>query len=147
VIDVDAVIAQVRGTADQVASAVEYVFYFTLLAGVLVLLASISASQDERLLEGSVMRVLGARTAQLRWAHASEFIAIGAIAGAVAAIAASVVSGVIAVQVFEQPWAPDWRLAALGAGLGVVIVVLAGLWATRRIARMPPAQTLRALAG
>lgn len=147
VIDVDAVIAQVRGTADQVASAVEYVFYFTLLAGVLVLLASISASQDERLLEGSVMRVLGARTAQLRWAHASEFIAIGAIAGAVAAIAASVVSGAIAVQVFEQPWAPDWRLAALGAGLGVVIVVLAGLWATRRIARMPPAQTLRALAG
>ncbi len=147
VIDIDAVIDQVRSTADQVAGAVEYVFYFTLLAGVLVLLASISTSQDERLLEGGVMRVLGARTAQLRLAHASEFIAIGVIAGAVAAIAASVVSGVIAVQVFEQPWAPDWRVAALGAGLGVLIVVAVGLWATRRVARTPPAQTLRALAG
>ncbi len=147
VIDIDAVIDQVRSTADQVAGAVEYVFYFTLLAGVLVLLAAISASQDERLLEGGVMRVLGARTMQLRLAHASEFIAIGAIAGLVAAIAASVISGVIAVQVFEQPWAPDWRVALAGGGLGVVIVAIAGLIATRRIARVPPAQTLRALAG
>lgn len=146
VIDIDAVIDQVRSTADQVAGAVEYVFYFTMLAGVLVLLAAISASQDERLLEGGVMRVLGARTVQLRLAHASEFIAIGAIAGLVAAIAASVISGVIAVRVFEQPWAPDWRVALSGGALGVVIVTVAGLIATRRIARMPPAQTLRALA-
>lgn len=147
VIDIDSVIDQVRSTADQVAGAVEYVFYFTLLAGVLVLLASISSSQDERLLEGGVMRVLGARTMQLRLAHASEFVAIGAIAGSVAAIAASVVSGAIAVRVFEQPWAPDWRVALAGGALGVIIVALAGLVATRRIARVPPAQTLRALAG
>jgi putative ABC transport system permease protein len=147
VIDIDQVIAQVRGTADQVSMAVEVVFYFTLLAGVLVLLASISTSQDERLMEGSVMRVLGARRSQLRWAHASEFIAIGLIAGLVAAISAAAISGVIAVQVFEQPWLPDWRLAALGGGLGLVIVTLAGLAATRRIAHTPPMQSLRALEG
>lgn len=147
VIDIDQVIDQVRSTADQVAGAVGVVFYFTLLAGVLVLLASISASQDERLLEGSVMRVLGARRAQLRLAHASEFIAIGLIAGLVAAIAAGAISGVIAVQVFEQAWLPDWRLAAFGGALGVLIVTLAGLWATRRIVRVPPMQSLRALDG
>lgn len=147
VIDIDQVIDQVRSTADQVAGAVSVVFYFTLLAGVLVLLASISASQDERLLEGSVMRVLGARRVQLRLAHASEFIAIGLIAGLVAAIAAGAISGVIAVRVFEQPWLPDWRLAASGAALGVLIVTLAGLWATRRIVRVPPMQSLRALDG
>ncbi len=147
VIDIDAVIDQVRNTVSQVTAAVEYVFYFTLLAGVLVLLASISASQDERLLEGGVMRVLGARTRQLRLAQASEFIALGLIAGLVAAIAASVVSGVIAVNVFDQEWAPDWRVAALGAGVGVLVVTLAGLIATRAIASQPPSQTLRALGG
>lgn len=145
IVDIDAVIDQVTATADQVATAVEYVFYFTLLGGVLVLLSAISASQDERLLEGSVMRVLGARTAQLRLAHASEFIVIGAIAGAVAAVAASLVSGLIAVQVFEQSWAPDWRVAALGGVLGVVIVTVTGLIATRRIARVPPALILQSL--
>lgn len=147
VIDIDQVIDQVRSTADQVAAAVEVVFYFTLMAGVLVLLASISSSQDERLLEGSVMRVLGARTRQLRLAHLSEFVAIGLISGLVAAIAAASISGVIAVKVFEQSWVPDWRLAVIGGGLGVLIVSLAGLAATRRIAHTPPAQSLRALEG
>ncbi|MBB5208228.1 ABC transporter permease [Chiayiivirga flava] len=147
VIDVDAVIDQVRSTAEQVTVAVEYVFYFTLAAGLLVLLAAISASQDERLLEGGVMRVLGARTLQLRLAHASEFIAIGLIAGLVAAIAASVISGSIAVFVFEQPWAPDWRIALIGGGIGTLAVTVTGLVATRRVARMPPSQTLRALQG
>lgn len=147
VIDIDQVIDQVRSTADQVSMAVEVVFYFTLLAGVLVLLAAISTSQDERLLEGSVMRVLGARSRQLRLAHASEFIALGLIAGLVAAISAGAISGLIAVKVFEQPWSPDWRLALVGGLLGVLIVTLAGLAATRRIARTPPVQSLRALGG
>ena len=58
VIDVDAVLKQVRSTADQVSTVVEVVFYFSLVAGLLVLMAAVSASQDERLLEGGVMRVL-----------------------------------------------------------------------------------------
>lgn len=143
VIDIDQVIDQVRRTADQVAAAVQVVFWFTVMAGVLVLLASISASQDERMLEGSVMRVLGAKRRQLRLAHASEFIVIGLIAGLVAAIGAATLSGVIAVNVFEQAWQPDWKLAAAGAGLGIVVVTITGLWATRSIVRVAPMQSLR----
>ncbi|MCI0571995.1 MAG: permease, partial [Myxococcaceae bacterium] len=72
VVDIDAVLAQVRSTADQVSAVVEVVFYFSLLAGLLVLMAAVSASQDERLLEGGVMRVLGGSRRQLRLAQASE---------------------------------------------------------------------------
>jgi putative ABC transport system permease protein len=147
VVDVDAVIDQVRNTADQVASAVEYVFYFTLVAGLLVLAAAVSSTQDERLLEGGVMRVVGASRRQLRFAHAAEFAALGLIAGLTAAVAAGTLSGVIATQVFEADWAPDWRLALMGGGIGVVAVTLTGLLATRRVAAAPPSQTLRALQG
>jgi putative ABC transport system permease protein len=147
VIDIEAVLAQVQNTADQVASAVEYVFYFTLVAGLLVLIAAVTATQDERLLEGGVMRVLGANTRQLRLAQLSEFVAIGLLAGFTAAIAASILSGVIATQVFDLTWVPDWRLAAVGGGLGVIAVTLTGLAATRRVVAAPPSQTLRALAG
>ena len=145
VIDVDAVIDQVRNTANQVADAVEYVFYFTLVAGLLVLAAAVSSTQDERLLEGGVMRVLGASRGQLRLAHAAEFAALGLIAGLTAALAAGTLSGFIATRVFEMDWAPDWRLALVGGGLGVVAVTLTGLFATRRIASAPPSETLRAL--
>ncbi|MFN9738233.1 MAG: FtsX-like permease family protein [Pseudomonadota bacterium] len=147
VIDIDAVLNQVRSTADQVSKAVEYVFYFTLAAGLLVLVAAVTATQDERLLEGGVMRVLGANRRQLRFAQLTEFAAIGLLAGLVAAIAASLLSGAIATQVFDLPWTPDWRLPTLGGALGMLAVACTGMLATRRVVAAPPAQTLRAIAG
>jgi putative ABC transport system permease protein len=145
VIDVDAVLAQVRATGDQVSTVVQVVFWFSLAAGVLVLMAAVTASQDERLLEGGVMRVLGASRRQLRAAQASEFVAIGLLSGLVAALAASLLAGVVAVQVFDLDWRPDWALAAAGAVLGTLAAVVAGLFATRRILDAPPSVTLREL--
>lgn len=147
VIDIDAVLAQVRTTADQVSVVVQTVFWFSLAAGVLVLLAAVSASQDERLLEGGVMRVLGGSRRQLRLAQASEFAAIGLLSGLVAAVAASVLSGVVAIRVFDLPWTPDWGMAALGGGLGMLVTLVAGMVATRRVLDAPPSVTLRALRG
>lgn len=145
VIDIDAVLDQVRGTVGQVSLVVEAVFGFSLLAGLLVLLAAVSASQDERLLEGGVMRVLGGSGRQLRLAQASEFAAIGLLSGVVAAIAASVLAGLVAKEVFDLPWQTDWGLAASGALAGTLAALVAGLWATRRIVRVPPSVTLREL--
>ncbi len=145
VIDVDAVLKQVRSTADQVATVVRVVFWFSFAAGVLVLLAAVSASQDERLQEGAVMRVLGARARQLRLAQASEFAAIGLLSGLVAAVAASVLAGVIATRVFNLPWSADWKMAATGGALGMFAALAAGLLATRRVLHAPPAVTLRTL--
>jgi putative ABC transport system permease protein len=147
VIDIGAVLAQIRNTADQVSKAVEYVFYFTLVAGLLVLVAAVTATQDERLQEGGVMRVLGASRRQLRLAQLTEFAAIGLLAGLVAAIAASLLSGAIATQVFNLPWTPDWRLPAIGGALGMLAVAITGLLTTRRVVAAPPSQTLRAIAG
>jgi putative ABC transport system permease protein len=147
VIDVEAVLKQVRSTADQVSTVVEVVFYFSLIAGLLVLMAAVSASQDERLLEGGVMRVLGGSRRQLRLAQASEFAAIGLLSGLTAAIAASVLAGVVAVQVFDLPWEFDWRMAATGGGLGVLAALAAGMFATRRVLDAPPSVTLRELQG
>ncbi|WP_334179024.1 FtsX-like permease family protein [Pseudoxanthomonas sp.] len=147
VIDVEAVLNQVRSTAEQVSQVVQVVFWFSLAAGLLVLMAAVSASQDERLLEGGVMRVLGGSRRQLRLAQASEFAAIGLLAGLVAAIAASVLSGVVATQVFDLPWKANWQLAAIGGGLGMLAALGAGLFATRKVLDAPPSVTLRELQG
>lgn len=147
VIDIDAVLKQVRSIGDQVSTVVQVVFWFSFAAGVLVLLAAVSASQDERLLEGGVMRVLGGSRRQLRLAQASEFAAIGLLSGLVAAIAASVLSGVVAERVFDLPWEPNWTMAAAGGGLGMLAALVAGLFATRRVLDAPPSVTLREIAG
>ena len=145
VIDIEAVLRQVRATGDQVSKVVQVVFWFSLAAGVLVLLAAISASQDERLLEGGVMRVLGGSRRQLRLAQASEFAAIGLLSGLVAAIAASILSGIVAERVFDLPWQPNWKLAIVGGGVGMFATLVAGLVATRRVVEVPPNVVLREL--
>ena len=145
VIDIDAVLEQVRSTADQVSTVVEVVFWFSIAAGVLVLMAAVTASQDERLREGGVMRTLGASRWQLRMAQASEFAAIGLLAGLVAAFAASALAGVLSTQAFDLPWEPDWGMAAAGALAGLVAALVAGLLATRRVLDAPPSVVLREL--
>ena len=145
VIDVDAILAQVRDIGDRVALVVQVVFWFSLAAGVLVLLAAVTASQDERLREGAVMRALGGSRRQLRLAQASEFAAIGLLSGAVAAIAASILAGVVATEVFKLPWQTNWTMACTGALIGIAAALCAGLFATRRVLDAPPSLTLREL--
>jgi putative ABC transport system permease protein len=145
VIDVDAILDQVRSTVAQVSTVVQAVFYFSLVAGILVLLASVSASQDERLLEGAIMRVLGASRRQLLLAQASEFAAIGLLSGLTAAIAATVISGVIAQRVFDLPWSADPVLALTSAAVGTAAAMVTGMLATRRVLDAPPAVSLREL--
>ena len=145
IIDIDAVLNQVRSTVDQVSRVVESVFYFSLLAGLLVLIAAVQASQDERLQEAGVMRVLGASKKQLRLAQATEFGSLGLLAGTVAALAASTIAGLITVQVFNLPWRFETTLLLYGIVGGTLLALVTGLWATRRVTEAPPNETLRTL--
>jgi putative ABC transport system permease protein len=115
------------------------------LAGLLVLIAAVQASQDERLQEAGVMRVLGASKKQLRLAQATEFGSLGLLAGTVAAIAASGIAGLITVQVFNLPWHFETSLLLYGILGGTLLALITGLWATRRVTEAPPNETLRTL--
>ncbi len=145
VIDIEAVLKQVRSTVEQVSRVVESVFYFSLLAGLLVLLAAVQASQDERMREAGVMRVLGASKKQLRLAQATEFASLGLLAGLVASLSASVIASLIASKVFSLPWSFNLPLILYGVLGGTVLALVAGLWATRKVTQVPPMETLRAL--
>jgi len=144
IIDIDAVLLQVRNTVEQVSRVVEAVFYFSLLAGLLVLAAAVQASQDERLQEAGVMRVLGASKRQLRLAQATEFGSLGFLAGLVAALAASTLAGLITVQVFGLPWRFETGLLLYGVLGGTLLALVAGLWTARKVTRVSPMTTLRA---
>ncbi len=146
VIDVAAIMAQVRRVMDRVSAALEYVFGFTLLAGVMVLYAAILSTLDERMRENAVLRTLGAVRRQLLVGMVVEFAGIGALAGLVAASAAGVIGYVLAERVFRFPY--DWNAELWWAGIlgGALVVGVAGVLGTRFILKRPPWQTLRSLA-
>src|SRR5690606_2401891 len=77
VIDLDAIITQVQSVMDQATAAVEYVFLFTLAAGVLVLLAAVQATRDERRFESAMLRTLGATRRTVFAGVIAEFTLLG----------------------------------------------------------------------
>lgn len=142
-LDVDAVISQVRDVMERVAQAVQLVMVFSLLAGVLVLLAALQATAGERRYDSAVLRTLGATRRQLRGAVLVEFGALGALAALLAVGAAAVIGVAVSQKVFELPLLPPWPGLLLGGLLGIGLSLLAGWLGTRRILHTPPALALR----
>ncbi|MDO8959950.1 MAG: FtsX-like permease family protein [Rhodocyclaceae bacterium] len=132
VIDVAALVRQLRDTLDQVARAVQLVFGFALLAGLVVLYAALQASAGERSHELAVLRALGGRRHQLRQALFAEFATLGALAGLLAGLAATAIGTALARWVFQLDYLPTPSLVLVGLLAGLAGVALAGLIATRR---------------
>jgi putative ABC transport system permease protein len=143
VIDVGEILAQVQSIMDQVALAVEFVFLFTLLGGVLVLESAIATTQDERSYDAAVLRTLGASKRQLSAAQIAEFLALGSLAGLLAAAGATATGYVLADRVFDIPFSWDpmlWLIAIVGSA---ACVAVAGWLGTRSTLRQPPLAVLR----
>jgi len=142
-LDVGAIITRVKTLMDRASLAVEYVFMFTLLAGLCVLLAAVQSSQGERIRESALLRALGASHQQLREAVIAEFAILGAIAGLLASVFATAIAWSISHFVFELPFNLNvwlWIIGIFGGALGIAT---AGYLATRKVLHTPPVVALR----
>jgi putative ABC transport system permease protein len=143
-VDVSASIAQVQGVLNQVIQAVEFLFGFTVLAGLVVLLSAVATTREARIHEYAVLRALGASSRLLRSAQWAELAGLGALAGAVAALCAAGLAWALARFVFEFAWSPAWALWPVCMAAGALMAWVAGAWGLRDVLRRPVAQTLRA---
>jgi putative ABC transport system permease protein len=145
-VDISASIGQVQRVLDQVIRAVEFLFGFTLAAGLVVLFAAVTATREARAREYGLMRAMGASGSLLAKVQRTELLGVGALAGLLAAAAAMAVGWALARYAFEFSWnAPAWVPLA-GAGAGAVLALAAGWWGLRGVLERPVVQTLRAAA-
>jgi putative ABC transport system permease protein len=143
VIDTGAIFRQVQSIVDQVVHAVEFLFLFTLGAGVLVLYAALLSSRDERIREAALLRALGASRRQLSRAQLAEFAGVGLIAGLLAAAGATLVGWVLATRAFDFPYTfgvTAWLFGVVG---GVLLATIGGWFGLRRVINEAPLRTLR----
>ncbi|MFZ9530212.1 MAG: ABC transporter permease, partial [Burkholderiales bacterium] len=113
-IDVAQVLGQVQTMITQVSRAVQFVFLFTLLAGLVVLYAAIASTQDERLYQATIMRTMGASRSQLARANLAEFAVIGALAGLIAAAGANALGYTLAQRVINVGYEFSFALWGIG---------------------------------
>lgn len=137
VIDVAAVMDEVRGLMERVARAVQFVFLFTLLAGLAVLYAAVVATRDERAAEAALLRVLGAQERQILRAQIAEFAAIGLLSGLLASLGSSAVGWALSTRVFHVPFHFNGWLWVIGLAAGSLGVSAAGWLAVRRVVGRP----------
>jgi putative ABC transport system permease protein len=142
-IDVSATIAQVQGVLDQVIHAVELLFAFALVAGLVVLVATVSATREARAREFAVMRAVGASGRLLGRVQRVELLGVGALAGLLAASAAVAVGWGLATWVFEFHWNPPWWVPVAGAASGAALALAAGWWSLHEVLARPVMETLR----
>jgi len=143
VIDISAIMNHVRLIIERVTLAVQYVFLFTLLAGLMVLYAAIQASQAQRIQENAILRALGAGRRRLLQSLMTEFAALGALSGLLAALVSTLLGYVLAHQVLELEYVFNAWIWLLGLSSGALGVGLAGTLGTRRVLVRPPLQVLR----
>jgi putative ABC transport system permease protein len=142
-VDMGATLNQVQSVLGQVVSAVEFLFLFTLAAGLVVLFAAVTATREERAREYAVLRALGASNQLLANVQRAELAGIGALAGFLATSVAMLMGWGLARFAFEfewtaSPWVPFW-----GAVVGALLALAAGWWGLRDVLRRPVMQTLR----
>jgi putative ABC transport system permease protein len=143
VIDVDAILKQIRDIMDRASLAVQYVFLFTLAAGIVVLLAAVQSTRDERRYESAMLRTLGASRGTVLQGVAAEFSALGFLSGTLAAFGATAVGWVLARRLFSLEYALDPWVWVIGLVCGTLLVGVSGTLATRRVVNTPPIHTLR----
>jgi putative ABC transport system permease protein len=143
VFDVDAILKQIRDIMDRASLAVQYVFLFTLVAGVVVLLAAVQSTRDERRYESAMLRTLGASRSTVLKGVAAEFSALGFLSGTLAAFGATAIGWILASRLFSLQFTVDPWVWVVGLVCGTGLVGLSGTLATRRVVNTPPIVTLR----
>ena len=146
VIDLGAILSQVRGIIEKASLAVQAVFVFTLAAGIAVLFAAVQSTIDERRFESAMLRALGARRRTVFSGVMAEFAALGAAAGILASAGASVLAAVVAVQLFQLPYEFNPVLWIAGLTAGVLVVCFSGYFAARGAINAAPVDVLRGAA-
>ena len=143
ILNVGDLLKQIQTIIGQLSQAIELVLLCILAAGALVLLASVRATIEERLEEGALLRVLGAKKALVQQALFVEFGALGLFSGLIAAAGAEACLYGLQVFVFksEANWHP--LLWVLGPLMGVCIISAIGLFASRMVLKVPPMHLLR----
>jgi putative ABC transport system permease protein len=137
------VLERVNGLLGQMASAIRAIAAFSIAAGVVVMVAALTATRAQRLYESVVLRTLGATRGVVARAFAVEYACLGATAGVGGTVLAAVLSWLVLHFLLEAPWQLTPVTLVAGVVLATVLSVAVGFLTTWRLLGQKPLPVLR----
>lgn len=143
IIPTQQIIDQVQEVLEQTTVAVEYILLLVLLAGIVLLFATLLSTLSLRRHEAAIYRTLGASGRYIAQLIIYEYLWLGALAGILAMLSTELLSGALYEFVFEAEWQFHSALWLLTPLVATAIIVSSGWFASRPVMQSTPNQLLR----
>lgn len=143
IIDLRQVYTVVEDILDKVSWIINFMAFFSILTGIIVLIGSVRTSKYQRIKESVLLRTLGAKNKQILTITALEYLFLGILGSLVGILLALVSSLLLAVFVFKEPFVPS-VIPFLIFIPGISLLVLAiGLSNIQEVLKSSPLEVLR----
>jgi putative ABC transport system permease protein len=143
IVDVATSLQQIQDVLDRLSSVLGLLFTFTIAAAILVLVAAIAATQDERFRSAALLKAVGASRNVLGKIALAELFIIGTLAGSLAGLAAGIAAWALGRFVLEIEFNAFAQSLAMGIAFGVLACLLAGYRFQRKIQTATAMECLR----
>lgn len=143
ILDLRQVFTIIEDILDKVSLVINFMAFFSIITGLIVLIGSVRTSKYQRVKESVLLRTLGAKNRQLVRIAALEYLFLGLL-GSLIGILLALLSGLcLALFVFNEPFRPSIMPFVLFLP-GVTLIVMAiGLSNIRGVLKSSPLEVLR----
>ena len=143
VIDLRQMFTVVEDILNKVSWIINFMAFFSILTGIIVLIGSVRTSKYQRIKESVLLRTLGAKSKQILTITALEYLFLGILGSLLGILLALISSLLLAVFVFQEPFTPS-LIPFLIFLPGISLLVLGiGLSNIREVLRSSPLEVLR----
>ncbi len=143
VVNIADALAIAQQVVDQIALVIRFLSAFAILAGAIILAASVAGTRFRRVREVVILKTLGATRRKVQRVFSIEFLTIGGVAGLLGALLAAAFSSLLLKRLLDAKFQFDFvatGVAILGTAL---LANLSGWLASFRILRQKPLEVLR----
>lgn len=144
VIDLGLVLSVVDELLDKISYIIRFMSGFSIITGIVVLIASVRISKYQRMQESVLLRTLGASRRQIFAITALEYLFLGALSALTGVVIAVAASWLLAKFSFDIPFNVNYLPALILFAIISALTVVIGLLNSRGVLNRPPLEVLRA---
>jgi putative ABC transport system permease protein len=143
VIDLRQVYTILEDILDKISWIINFMAFFSILTGIIVLIGSVRTSKYQRIKESVLLRTLGAKNTQILKITALEYLFLGLLGSLVGILLALLSSFCLALFVFKEPFLPSLiPFLVFLPGITLLVLVI-GLSNIQTVLRSSPLEVLR----